>query len=93
MNIQFVWDETKRLKNLNDHGLDFLDVHSVFEGRTATLEDDRFDYGERRLITLGFLETVPVSIVHTETDRQIRVISFRQATRREEILLYEILEG
>jgi uncharacterized DUF497 family protein len=93
MNIQFVWDETKRLKNLKDHGLDFLAVHSVFEGRTTTLEDDRFDYGERRLITLGFLGTVPVSIVHTETDTEIRVISFRQATRREEILLYEILEG
>ena len=89
MNIQFVWDEAKRLKNLKDHGLDFMDVHSVFEGRTATLEDDRFDYGERRLFTLGFLGAVPV--VHTETDRQIRVISFRQATRREVILLYEIL--
>lgn len=90
--LSYVWDEAKRLKNLKDHGLDFLDVHSVFEGRTATLEDDRFDYGERRLFTLGFLGAVPVSIVHTETDRQIRVISFRQATRREEILLYEILE-
>ncbi len=48
MNIQFVWDEAKRLKNLKDHGLDFLDVHSVFEGRTLTLEDDRFDYREWR---------------------------------------------
>ncbi len=93
MNIQFVWDEAKRLKNLKDHGLDFMDVHSVFEGRTATLEDDRFDYGERRLITVGYLGVVPVLIVHTETDRQIRVISFRQATRREEILFYEILKG
>ena len=55
MNIQFVWDERKRLKNLKYHGLDFQDVHSVFEGRTATLEDDRFDYGERRLFTVGFL--------------------------------------
>ena len=92
MNIQFVWDETKRLTNLKDHGLDFLVVRSVFEGWTATFEDDRFDYGERRLITLGYLGTIPVSIVHTETDKEIRVISFRQATRREETLLYEILE-
>ena len=87
MNIQFLWDEAKRLKNLKIHGLDFQDVYSVFEGRTATFEDDRFDYGERRLITVGCLGAVPVLIVHTETDRQIRVISFRQATRREEILL------
>ncbi len=92
MNIQFVWDEAKRLKNLKDHGLDFLDVYSVFEGRTVTVEDDRFDYGERRLFTLGFLGAVPVSIVHTETDKQIRLISFRQATRHEEILLYESIE-
>ena len=39
-----VWDEAKRLKNLRDHDLDFRKVHSVFEGRTATLEDNRFDY-------------------------------------------------
>jgi uncharacterized DUF497 family protein len=29
------------------------------------------------------LAGIPVSIVHTETDHEIRVISFRKATKRE----------
>jgi hypothetical protein len=32
---------------------------------------------------LGLLAGVPVSLVHTETDHEIRVISFRKATNRE----------
>jgi uncharacterized DUF497 family protein len=68
---------------LKDHGLDFLDSRSVFEGVTFTFEDDRIAYGEQRLVTLGLLAGVPVSIVHTETENEIRVISFRKATKRE----------
>jgi uncharacterized protein len=45
--------------------------------------NDRFAYGERRFITLGLLAGVPVSIAHTETENEIRIISFRKATSRE----------
>ncbi len=55
----------------------------MFEGVTFTFEDDRFSYGEQRLVTLGLLTGVPVSIAHTETDYEIRIISFRKATNRE----------
>lgn len=55
----------------------------VFEGLTFTYEDDRFAYGEQRFITLGLLAGVPASIAHTETEDEIRVISFRKATFRE----------
>ena len=48
-----------------------------------TFEDDRFSYGEQRFVTLGLLAGVPVSIAHTETDYEIRIISFRKATNRE----------
>jgi len=40
----------------------------------------RFSYDEQRFVTLGLLDGVPVSIVHTESDEEIRVISFRRAT-------------
>jgi uncharacterized DUF497 family protein len=89
MYIQFTWDETKRVRNLSIPGLDFADTPAVFEGRTVTYEDDRFDYGEKRFVTLGSLTGVPVSIVHTETDTEIQIISFRRATRREAMYLYE----
>jgi uncharacterized DUF497 family protein len=90
--MRFIWHETKRRSNLRDHGLDFVDAPRVFEGPTFTFEDDRFAYRERRFVTLGFLGGVTVSIVHTETESEIRVISFRKATRNEEIILFEGLQ-
>ena len=81
--MEFTWSERKRARNLKEHGLDFVDVPSVFEGLTYTFEDDRFSYSEQRFNTLGLLAGIPVSIVHTENDHEIRVISFRKATRRE----------
>ena len=79
----FTWSERKRTLNLKDHGLDFVDAESVFDGLTFTFEDDRFSYGEQRFITLGLLAGILVSIAHTENDHEIRVISFRKATSRE----------
>ena len=77
------WSERKRAMNLKDHGLDFVDAPRVFEGLTLSFEDERFGYEERRFVTLGLLAGVPVSVAHTETDYEIRVISFRKATTRE----------
>ncbi len=42
--MQFTWSERKRSINLKKHGLDFVDVPSVFEGLTYTFEDDRLSY-------------------------------------------------
>ena len=81
--MRFTWSERKRAINLREHGLDFVDAPRVFEGLTFTYEDDRFDYGEQRFVTLGLLAGVPVSIAHTESADEIRIISFRKATGRE----------
>ena len=81
--MRFTWSERKRVINLRRHGLDFVDAPVVFEGITFTYEDDRFAYGEQRFVTLGLLAGIPVSIVHTESVHEIRIISFRKATRRE----------
>lgn len=81
--VEFTWNERKRKTNLQDHGLDFVDCHLVFDGLTFTFQDDRFHYGEERFVTLGLLAGIPVSIVHLETENEIRIISFRKATKRE----------
>ena len=81
--MEFTWSATKRAANLKAHGLDFVDAPGVFDGLTFTFEDDRFAYGEQRFVTLGLLAGIPVSIVHTETAYEIRIISFRKATQRE----------
>ena len=87
--MRFTWSERKRAVNLKDHSLDFVDGPRVFEGATYTFEDDRFDYGEQRFETLGLLAGVPVSIVHTESEDEIRVISFRKATKREADIYFQ----
>ena len=66
-----------------------MDAPLVFKGTTFTFEDDRFSYGERRFVTLGLLAGVPVSIVHTESEHEIRIISFRKATRRETQIYFD----
>lgn len=78
------WDEAKRDENLRKHGIDFVDAEILFEGSTVTLEDDRFAYGEQRFVTFGILDGRVLAVVHTEQDEDIRVISMRKATRREE---------
>ena len=89
--MRFTWDEPKRTRNLKDHGLDFADAQRVFEGPTYSYEDGRFHYDEQRFVTLGLLEGIPVSIVHTESKSRIHIISFRKATRRETNILFENL--
>jgi uncharacterized protein len=87
--MRFAWDETKRHANLRKHGLDFADAEAVFGGITFTMEDRRFDYEQRRFVTLRLLRAVVVVIVHTETASAIRVISMRKATRNEAIIYFE----
>ncbi|WP_127471369.1 BrnT family toxin [Thiomicrorhabdus aquaedulcis] len=53
MNIQY--DEQKRQITLEQRGLDFADAWQIFEGTHYTLEDDRQNYGEQRLISIGLI--------------------------------------
>jgi len=79
----FTWHEAKRRENLRKHGIDLADAERVFEGLTFTVEDDRVPYGEQRFLTLGLLVDQVVSVTHTESGEEIRIISIRKATRRE----------
>lgn len=90
--MEFRWSQAKRTANLKAHGLDFVDAPRVFAGLTFTFEDDRFSYGEQRFVTLGLLAGVPVSIVHTESQHEIRVISFRKATQRETQIYFDQIQ-
>ena len=89
--MQFEWDDAKRKSNLKVHDLDFAEAALVFGGLTASYEDDRFRYNEQRFVTLGLLRGVPVSIVHTESQDVIRIISFRRATHHETAFFFETI--
>lgn len=65
----------------------------MFEGVTYTFEDDRLSYGEQRFVTLGLLAGIPVSVVHTEIEHEIRVISFRKATKRAARIYFHAIQN
>lgn len=53
--MQITFDPSKRDLTLKHRGLDFARAGEVFAGLTATIVDDRFDYGKpassRRVIS------------------------------------------
>jgi uncharacterized protein len=87
----FTWDARKRQENLRKHGLDFADAYRIFNGFTVTQEDVLGSYGERRFVTLGLLNWLVVSVIHTERTSGIRVISIRHATKYETQTYFESL--
>ena len=63
----------------------FVDAEQVLTGPCVTFVDDRFDYGEKRFITLGLLAGRVVIIAHAARGDDItRIISMRKANRREQ---------
>ena len=53
--VHLTYDPAKREKTLAERGLDLEDASIVFEGTTVEVEDERKDYGERRIICYGRL--------------------------------------
>lgn len=84
MDIEF--DPAKRAITLSERRLDFADAAIVFSGLTATVPDDRKDYGEERFITAGDLDGRLVVLVWTPRGAARRIISMRHAHDREEAL-------
>ncbi len=81
MKIEF--DPVKNNKNILERGLSFEDVR-YFDFETATyIPDNRKDYGEIRLIAVGYLRNRLHVLCFKETEDGIRVISFRKANSRE----------
>ena len=82
MSVEYL--PTKREATLSERGLDMARAAEIFSGATLTVEDDREDYGETRLITIGFLDSRMVVVVWTQRGAARRIISLRKANEREQ---------
>jgi len=84
MNQQPMWSEEKRQRNLAKHGLDFAQAQEVLDSRYR-LDIGVVRNGEERVMSVsyafGFLAVL--TVVHTERDGGVRIISFRCASREE----------
>ncbi len=81
MRIEF--DADKRARALAERGLDFARAAEVFAGPSATVPDERQNYGEERYITMGALAARMVVVVWTPRGEVRRIISMRKANERE----------
>ncbi len=84
--MKLSFDPAKRLTTLAARGLDFLDAQQVFVGDRLEMVDDRFDYGEERLLTIGLLAGRMVVVIWTRRGDERRIISMRKANDREQAL-------
>ncbi len=82
--MKITFDPIKRNATLENRGLDFADAGDVFTEIVFEQEDDGFDYGESRYITVGFLRDRMVVIVWTPRGDARHIISMRKADDREQ---------
>ena len=81
--MKLSWDEAKRQKTLADRGLDFADAKQIFDNEHLDALDTRFNYGETRILTLGFIRSRLCALVWTPRAETRRVISLRKANEDE----------
>jgi uncharacterized DUF497 family protein len=84
--MRISYDPEKNQRNIVERGLSFDEVANLDWNAAFILKDDRRDYGEDRYRVLGKLGEELYAVVFTPREDEIRVISFRRANRREEIL-------
>jgi uncharacterized DUF497 family protein len=81
----YQWDPAKARTNLQKHKIDFAEAVGVFEDEWALTMTEQVIAGEQRFVTLGldYLGRMVV-VVYTYRQDDIRLISARPATRREQ---------
>ena len=83
--MEFEWDTGKAARNLKDHKITFEEAATVFgDPLSLTLPDPDHSNDESRFITVGnSIDGKLLLVSHTDRDEKIRIISAREATKRE----------
>ena len=80
---KFEWDIAKDAANVDKHGLNFDYAIRIFAEPVLERIDQRRDYGEVRIIPLGVVDDLELTIVFTERGGRRRIISARRAHNHE----------
>ena len=86
MALTFEWDEEKAVKNLKNHRISFEEAKTVFnDPLSITVADPDHSIDEDRYIDIGMSSQGHLLVVvYTERGQNIRLISSRRATKREQ---------
>ena len=77
------FDDKKRSETLSQRGLDMARAIEIFRNTHIDQIDTRRSYGEKRIITMGYLDSRAVVVVWTYRGNKRRIISMRKANARE----------
>lgn len=81
MNITF--DPAKDLSNQRKHGVSLAEAEEFEWDDALVREDMRREYGERRMIALGYIDVRLHCMVYADRNDKRRIISLRRANSRE----------
>ena len=83
--LLFEWDPSKAKKNIETHGISFDEASTAFRDTlSVTIHDPLHSAEEDRFILIGNSHRNRLLvIVHTEREDKIRIISARNATKKE----------
>ena len=82
--MKVTFNPAKRLRTLDERGVDMAEAGRLFTGLEYTQIDDRLDYPEQRFQTYGLLNERLVMIAWTPIASGIHVISMRKCNDREQ---------
>ena len=84
--MNFEWDQRKAESNLRKHGVSFHEGASVLaDPLSITFHDPDHSVSEHRFVTVGLSHAGRVLMVaHTDRGDNIRIISARRTTKREQ---------
>jgi uncharacterized protein len=88
--MRYSWDPEKNRRNFAKHRIDFATAVEIFDGPTVERHDDRYDYGEVRILATGIVRGRVVSVIYTDwSEDERRIISARKASHGEERIFWQ----
>jgi uncharacterized DUF497 family protein len=83
--LSFAWDKKKARSNKQKHGISFDEASTVFKDiLSLTIYDPLHSDNEERFVIIGIsCKNRLLTVVHTERENNLRIISARKSTGRE----------
>jgi uncharacterized DUF497 family protein len=79
--MEIVFDPAKDAANRVKHGISLKRAKDI--AIVMVIEDDRYDYGEKRYRAFGFIDDLPHCLVFAHRGNAVRAISLRRAHWKE----------
>jgi len=93
MSVKFFWDEQKNLQNQKKHRISFEEAATIFQNfPLEVFYDPEHSENEDRYIAIGISNKARwLLVVHCENEKgsEIRIISARKATKKEQLNIFK----